>query len=181
MQMVSIYNCWYKSFTSAIDMSQSCRTYPTTVLWSKSRIDFQGITPPCHGLCGSTHSNHTAFLVFCHPLVQSDQGGPVVLRLNGRATVVGVYSHQVYPANSSIYEPCDPRHLTVAVNVAYHLDWIQSNLDVTTSTTSKMNFYWHRAGSCSRSCLVDSFTISRTYSWWSGHLDRLTFMIAARM
>jgi hypothetical protein len=64
----------------------------------------------------------------------SDAGGPAVLTLNGRATLVGVFSHWIIPPNfnqsQGINDPCDSRILHGAVNVAYHLDWIESNLDV---------------------------------------------------
>jgi hypothetical protein len=85
------------------------------------------------------------------PLVQGDDGGPVVLTLDGRATVVGIVSHGVYPANTTgEVDGCDPRYLQGAVNVAYHLDWIESNLDVipprggTNATSSKINLFLTR-------------------------------------
>jgi hypothetical protein len=54
--------------------------------------------------------------------------------------VVAIHSHGILPANFSInqpFDPCESRFLQGSVNVAYHLNWIQSNLDVTSKLGDK--------------------------------------------
>jgi hypothetical protein len=92
-------------------------------------------------------------------LVQGGEGGPEVLKLaDGTLTVVGINSHRALPPGFRPCidgDPCDPRYLQVAVNVAYHLKWIEANLDVdprptttrTPTTTNSKQSLLLRAGS----------------------------------